>query len=220
MNQPCYLLLFIFVAAGIVFDDANSQDRGRHSPDETYLFYLHGRIVEDAGPTPTHPRFGLYDYPAIVEALGSRGATVVSEVRKSATETDQYARKTIENIEKLISEGVSPGQIIVAGFSKGGGIAIQISRLLGRPEVRYVLLAACSDWISSSPDLHLTGRVFSIYEATDEIGTSCKKLADRGVGVTSFEELRISTGKEHGAFYLPRPAWVAPLLGWVHDDGA
>ena len=219
-NQPCYRLLFIFIAAGIVFDDANAQDHGRNSADETYLFYLHGRIIEDAGPTPTHPKFGLYDYPAIVEALGSRGATVVSEVRKSGTEMDQYARKTIENIEKLISEGVSPGQIIVAGFSKGGGIAIQISRLLGRPEIRYVLLAACSGWIASFPDLYLTGRVFSIYEATDEMGTSCKDLADRGSGVTSFEELRISTGKEHGAFYLPRPVWVVPLLARVHGDGA
>ena len=151
-NQPCYRLLFIFIAAGIVFDDANAQDRGRNSADETYLFYLHGRIIEDAGPTPTHPKFGLYDYPAIVEALGSRGATVVSEVRKSGTEMDQYARKTIENIEKLISD--------------------------------------------------------------------CKDLADRGSGVTSFEELRISTGKEHGAFYLPRPVWVVPLLARVHGDGA
>ena len=41
------------------------------------VFYLHGRIVEDEGSRPVHERFGLYDYPAIVEALGADGATVV-----------------------------------------------------------------------------------------------------------------------------------------------
>lgn len=44
-------------------------------------------------------------------------------------------------------------------------------------------------------------------------------LAASGDAVTSFEEMKISTGKGHGAFYLPRPIWVEPLLGWVHGDG-
>ena len=44
-------------------------------------------------------------------------------------------------------------------------------------------------------------------------------LAARGDAVTSFAEMMISTGKEHGAFYPPRPIWVKPLLAWVHGDG-
>jgi hypothetical protein len=212
--------MMIVVATGILSSTSFSQDIESDPGDVIHLFYLHGRIIEDAGPTPTHPRYGLYDYPAVVEALGSRGAIVVSEVRASGTDTEQYARKTVADIEKLITDGISPEQIVVAGFSKGGGITIQTSRLLGRPGVRYVLLAACAGWISSYPDLRLTGRVLSIYEATDEIGTSCRDLAERGSDVVSFEELKISTGKEHGAFYLPRPVWVTPLLDWVHGDGA
>jgi hypothetical protein len=38
----------------------------------------------------------------------------------------------------------------------------------------------------------------------------CVFLAARDDAVTSFEEMRISTGKEHGPFYLPRPIWVRP----------
>jgi hypothetical protein len=212
--------MMILVATGILSSTTYSQDIESSPGDYIYLFYLHGRIIEDEGPTPTHPRYGLYDYPAVVEALGSRGAIVVSEVRASGTDTEQYARKTVADVEKLISDGISPAQIVVAGFSKGGGITIQTSRLLGRPGVRYVLLAACAGWNASDPDLRLSGRILSIVEVTDEIGPSCRNLAERGSDVVSFEELKISTGKEHGAFYLPRPVWVTPLLDWVHGDGA
>jgi len=220
MSKSRLLLFAVFLAAVVSFDLANTRASDDEPDTGTYLFYLHGRIIEDAGPTPMHPRYGLYDYPAIVDALGARGATVVSEIRASGTGIDEYARKTIADIEKLIEEGVSPDRIVVTGFSKGGGIGIQASHLLGRPDVRYVLLAACSDWISSYPDLRLSGRVFSIYEASDELGTSCSDLAGRGTTVKSFQELKISTGKEHGAFYLPRPIWVTPLLDWVHGDAS
>jgi hypothetical protein len=216
MRRILYPLLFIFLGAGVSAGDVDPRAGGTDTGDEIYLFYLHGRIVEDEGPTPTHPRYGLYDYPAIVEALGARGATVVSEVRASGTNASDYARKTSAQIEKLVGQGVPPGQIVVAGFSKGGGIAIQTSHLLGHPDVRYVVMASCAGWISSSPDLTLSGRVFSIYEASDELGTSCADLANRGSAVTTFQELRISTGKEHGAFYLPRAVWTTPLLNWVH----
>jgi len=216
MKKTSKQVLAVFLTAGFLSAGSIAQV----GEETIYLYYLHGRIIEDEGPTPTHPRYGLYDYPAIVEKFGSRGATVVTEVRASGTDADKYARKTVQDIENLIADGVSPGQIVVAGFSKGGGITIRVSGLLNRPEVRYVLLASCADWTSSSPDLQLTGRVLSIYEETDEIGFSCRFLADRGDDIVSFEEIKISTGKAHGAFYLPRPVWVKPLLDWVHGDGA
>ena len=34
-----------------------------------YIYYLHGRIVEDLGPRGVSPRFGAYDYPDIIAAL-------------------------------------------------------------------------------------------------------------------------------------------------------
>lgn len=216
MKKKIELVLAFVLTAGILATAPFAQDEN----ETIYLFYLHGRIIEEEGPMPTHSRFGLYNYPAIVETLGSRGASVESEVRASGTNVDEYAHKIVQDIEDLIADGIAPDRIVVAGFSKGGGITIRVSGLLGRPEVRYVLLASCAEWVSADPDLRLTGRVLSIYEETDEIGFSCQFLANRGDDIVSFEEIEISTGKGHGAFYLPRPVWVTPFLDWVHGNGA
>jgi hypothetical protein len=177
---------------------------------------LHGQIIEEQGPRPVHERWGLYDYPAVVDALGSSGARVISEVRARGTDVTHYANQVAEEIEALISDGVSPERIVVVGFSKGGGIAIFVSDRLNHPEIRFVLLAACSDWLSSVPDVRLTGHVLSVIEKSDTLGRSCKKLAQRNDELGSFQEVKIRTGKEHGAFYLPRQEWLDPVLDWIH----
>ena len=41
---------------------------------------------------------------------------------------------------------------------------------------------------------------------------SCAALAGRS-RLASFEEVAISTGKKHGAFYQRLPEWVGPLAG-------
>jgi len=179
------------------------------------IFYLHGRIVEEEGPRPVHPRFGLYDYPAIVEALGVDGATVVSEVRDSGTKEYEYAQLIVDHIEKLIANGSTPEGITVVGFSKGGSIAIYTSWLLDRADVNFVFIAACADWISAFAELTISGNIFSIYEESDKLAGSCASLAGRNKDLSSFTELALSTGKEHGAFYLPADEWVEPLLDWI-----
>jgi hypothetical protein len=186
-------------------------------PAET-IFYLHGRIVEDEGPRPVHERFGLYDYPAIVDALGSEGATVVSEVRESGTNAYEYARTVAEKIEGMIANGTAPEDITVVGFSKGGSIAIFTSHFLSRPDVNFVFIAACADWLSSAPTLMVNGNILSIYEESDGLAGSCVSLASRNENLSSFTELATTTGNEHGAFYLPDDGWVKPLLAWI-DGG-
>jgi hypothetical protein len=113
-----WLLLLLVLAlparAGTILTDIpDSPD-----PAKTHLIYLHGRIVENAGPRPTDPRYGLYDYPAVLEALASRGAVVVSAQRAPKTDMDQYAGVVVSQVEKLIERGVPPGNIVVVGFSK------------------------------------------------------------------------------------------------------
>jgi hypothetical protein len=70
------------------------------------------------------------------------------------------------------------------------------------------------------PQIRLTGRVFSVFEASDDMGASCRPLAEQAERPTSFEEVRISTGKMHGAFYMPLTEWVDPVLDWVHGSEA
>lgn len=43
---------------------------------------------------------------------------------------------------------------------------------------------------------------------------SCAALAQRS-RLASFEEVAISTGKQHGAFFEPRPEWINPLKVWI-----
>ncbi len=186
---------------------------------EPTVFYLHGRIIEEKGVRPVHPKFGLYDYPAVVAALGSRGANVISEARASGTVTDEYAKKTVTDIENLIAQGVAANQIVVVGFSKGGVIAIYVSNFLDNPDVRFVFMASCSRWISSQPQLRPTGHVLSVIEESDGIAGSCDELASRNKELGSFREITLSTGKQHGAFYVPRAEWLEPVLDYIHDNG-
>ena len=61
----------------------------------------------------------------------------------------------------------------------------------------------------------LTGEVLSIYEASDEIGGSCKPVVDRSPDVKRFSEIRLETGLGHGMLYRPLPEWVKPAAAWA-----
>lgn len=184
-------------------------------PHKTYVFYLHGKIIEDAGPRPIDKRFGIYDYPAVLSALNGRGAQIISEQRASNTDGYQYAGRVVAQIERLLRAGIPAAQIVVIGFSKGGNIALHVASYLHRPQVRFVLLAACYNHLEES-HLRLSGRLFSVIENSDTLaGMSCQPYTSAAEPGSTFEELQISTGRSHGAFYQPLEAWVEPVLNWI-----
>jgi hypothetical protein len=57
--------------------------------------------------------------------------------------------------------------------------------------------------------------VLSIYETSDDLGRSCRSLAEASTSVSSFEEIALSTGRQHGAFYAADPAWLDPVIEWI-----
>ncbi|MCB1037509.1 MAG: alpha/beta hydrolase [Acidobacteria bacterium] len=181
-------------------------------PGARYLFYLHGRIIEDEGERPTSPAFGVYEYRKILEQLSAAGFVVISEARASGTDVQEYAGRVLEQIRRLGGAGVPPGAISVVGFSKGSGIVQWVSDRLAEEEVSFVLLGSCGG--PPDPRIHLTGRVLAVREESDEISGSCAKLFSQSRGVTASEEIVISTGKRHGAFYEPREEWLRPTLAW------
>jgi hypothetical protein len=213
LRISAFLLLLtpaVIAQSGPILDKVPEHpDRGAR-----YVIYLHGRIIEDQGPRPTHERWGVYEYRKILETLAPAG-TVISEQRRSGTDMDQFAEHVARQVRTLIAAGVPPEHITVVGFSKGGGIAIRTSARLKNDKVNFVFLAACGNGDFSASDLDVRGRILSIYEASDEAGRSCAQLFAKSKSTGERKEIRIATGGGHGAFYRPRQEWTTPVLAWI-----
>ncbi len=187
----------------------------RLDPRTRYVIYLHGRIIEDKGPRPTHETWGVYEYRKILDTLAAAGFGVISEQRRSGTDMDEFAEHVAQQVRSLIAGGVPAERITVIGFSKGGGIAIRTSDRLKNDKVNFVFLASCGDGSFSDSKLDVRGRILSVYEASDEIGRSCAQLFARSKGAGERKEIAIAIGGGHGAFFRPRKEWTVPMLAWV-----
>lgn len=71
------------------------------NPDSTrsYLFYLHGLIVEEAGIRPKSVEHGYYEYELILDALAREGFVVISEARKKAQGLSPMPKKLFPRSE-------------------------------------------------------------------------------------------------------------------------
>lgn len=103
----------------------------------------------------------------------------------------------------------------MVGFSEGGATAIIASVLLREPEMSIVFLGACGGWVTGRSEIGVRCRLLSIYEGSDELGTSCAPLAQQGRAPRSFREVRIRTKGRHGAFYRVREE--GPLLQFLEQ---
>jgi len=103
-----------------------------------YLFYLHGKIIEDQGIPAVSPDYGEYEYKAILEKFSSYGFVVISEKRVKNTDGMEYAKRTTEQVTALLKAGVPAKNITIVGASKGAGITIFVSHLLKNEEINYI----------------------------------------------------------------------------------
>ena len=186
------------------------------NPNESYVFYIHGAIMETEGADAVSPEFGLYEFSEILEYFAGSGYNVIGEIRGPTPDTEQYADHIIESVKSLQSQGVPSTQIALMGFSKGAGITLDASSRLDDPNVKYVLIGICGDWLDR--DLVLTGKVLSLYEESDPYGSSCQELADRSPELVEFKEIVFTTGKSHGTFYTADPLWMDPVIDWLDNQ--
>lgn len=209
--MPRSTLLSLFLLALLA-----TPAQGQAAP--RYVIYLHARIVEDAGiRRPTDPTFGTYEYDAILDSLRRPGFVVLSEQRPPRTNSDSFAAHVAQQVDSLLRLGVAPEAITVIGFSKGGWIAILASSRLHNPAISFVFMGACGPWAFERPDLHVTGRLLSLYETSDSLGVSCAPMfARRGAG-SQVREIALSRGLGHGTFFQPRAAWLAPAMAWANQ---
>lgn len=190
----------------------------RIDPNASYVFYSHGFIVEGDNPRPEHPKWGVYDFPDVVLGLSDPSFQLIAYHRAKNTDPDAFASKLVDDVHALMRAGVTPQRITLIGFSRGGAITIQVSSQLAREDLNFVILAGCGTYLESKPELKLHGTVYSVREVSDHLVGSCKTLVERSPGVIGFSELVIDTGKEHGAFYQPRPEWIDPVKSWIKRD--
>jgi len=193
-------------------------------PTKRYMFYLHGRILEDQGILAVSPEFGEYRYEEILKTLQSYGFEVISEQRPRNANTWEYAQRTARQVADLLTAGVPPGSITIVGASKGASIAAIASDLVGNPEVNYVLLGTChqtlvDEW--KQEGLILSGNVLSIYDyKDDEYSGSCEELFNlaEGKGLSRHNEIVLQVGTGHGILYQPLPEWVLPTVQWADQE--
>ena len=191
-------------------------------PSAKYLFYLHGRIIEDQGIPAISPEYGEYKYADILSALQSHGFVVISERRPKDTDVELYAGGLIDQVESLVDSGVPPSSITVVGASKGASIAVIVSNLVHNSDLNYVLLGSCNpdmvrDWVAAGRTLN--GNVMSIYDfADDEFSGSCQDLftLSEGRGLGRHEEIVLQVGAGHGVLYQPLDEWILPTVQWAN----
>jgi predicted esterase len=182
---------------------------------ERYVIFSHGLIAEGNDPRPMHPTRGVYDLPAIRDALFMNGNfNLISHQREKNTEMKPYIDKLESWVRGLMEAGVPASRITLVGFSRGGHLTAYTSGRLAQVGINTAIMGACRNGeIPREPPLELGGHVLSIYETTDEVG-SCIKLSERGQ-LKSFKEVAITTGKGHAAFFVPRGEWINPLRQWI-----
>lgn len=193
-------------------------------PTKRYMFYLHGKILEDQGIPAVSPEFGEYRYEEILTTLQSYGFEVISEQRPKNANTLEYAQRTAMQVADLLTAGVPPGSITVVGASKGATIAAVTSDLVGNPEVNYVLQGTChqtlvDEW--KQEGLILSGNVLSIYDyEDDEYSGSCEQLFNlaEGRGLSHHNEIVLQVGTGHGILYQPLLEWVFPTVQWANQQ--
>ena len=181
----------------------------------SYLFYLHGRIIETQGIRPTDPRYGVYEYEEILRTLAAKGFAVISEARAKDTDVNQYANKVVQQVNTLINTGVPPSHITVLGASKGALITMRVSTLLRNKDVNFVLMSNCNDWVDRNFQIDLYGNVLSIYDINDEFGQTCQKFFDKASGLNRRKEVVLKVGTGHAVLYKPLKEWVDLVVEWA-----
>ncbi|MBC3759804.1 hypothetical protein H7U19_15430 [Hyunsoonleella sp. SJ7] len=184
---------------------------------DSYLFYLHGGVVQAQGIPAVSEYFGSYEYLAILDSLSNYRTNIISEVRPKDSTIEGYGQKIFVQVDSLLNMGILPEKITVVGASLGAYMTVEASLQVNNPSVNYVLIGLCSD---SAVDRfrkynrQFKGRFLSIYESSDAKG-SCSVLFEELSPASSFDEIRLNMGIDHSFLFKPYDDWVKPMMKWI-----
>jgi len=196
------------------------------NPAARYLIYIHGVRPENFPLSEPHPTRGLFEYQNILNAFAATGFEVISELRTEKTNPRRFARtRILAQVKSLIAAGVPPQNITVAGFSKGGTIAMVVASQARQPKLNIVNMAGCgkgqfrkayANFLANDAS-KLSGRMLSIYDQADKIAGTCQELSDKAPRMT-FQEEVLTVGRGQGTFFAPRAVWVDRVVAWAKGE--
>ncbi len=189
------------------------------SKKEKYLFYLHGGVVQSQGLPAVSSYYGKYEYLAIIDSLDNYDFTIISEVRPKDTDDKAYGKKIANEVDSLLTLGVSPKNIVIVGASLGAYMTLEAALIIENPNIKYALLGLCSDYAVghfTEYSQQLKGDFLSIFEKSDS-KQSCQGIFESNSTDAQFEELELNLGVDHAFLFKPYDEWVIPLIKWASD---
>lgn len=148
------------------------------------------------------------------------GLTIISEKREGNVNAREYAEGIVTQIDSLLTGGIEPGKITVAGTSKGGYIAQYVSTLANNPDLNFVFIASFrnSD-LENIPEINFCGNILTIYEKSDPFGVSAiGRKENSSCEIKNFEEIELNTKMGHGFLFKPLDEWIEPTIKWANGN--
>jgi hypothetical protein len=183
-----------------------------------YLFYLHGGVVTVLGDNAINngaPEWGPYEYSNILDSLRVRGFYVISERRLQGVEDSSYAAKICRQTDSLLKAGVPAQRIFVVSASAGWAVSYRVSHQLKNDSLHFVKIGGCRpDDYKEVENSELHGHFLSVIEKSDPRGP-CDNLFGMQKHITSYKQVELNTGLNHGFFYKGRKEWIDPIVAWA-----
>ncbi len=193
------------------FDNENIQT------EKNYLFFLHNISLENDGFPSTHDRFGENQYWDILNKLQTGNTVVVSELRPTGADVEEYAQHVLDQVNQLINYGVPANQIKIVGASKGAYIATLVSHRAKNSDLKFVLAAGCSTGVVDymlDNNIHLYGDVLTIRDKSDELAGSCENIFQSSNFLGQNDELILELDLGHGLIFKSLNEWITPAIRW------
>lgn len=224
LKAPAATIAAILLASACTRPDATADpyafDPNAGDAEARYVFYAHGKIIEDQGRAAVSEEFGAYEYEGILEALSAGGLTVFSEIRPKDADAEYYAGRIAERASALIANGVPASHITIIGASKGAYIAALAASDTKAP-VNAVLIASCNQQINDAlikNGVRFTGRVLAIRDRADaEFAGSCADVFEASPDMIESSEIITMLDVGHGLVYRPYPEWTEPATDWAKE---
>lgn len=215
MKKHCHLIILSFTILFSIISFGQKKNN-----DQSYIFFLHNKFVEEHNLNESHPEYGKAEYNEILNSFRKDNFIVLSEIRSKNTNVPNYAKKIVKQIQKLLKKGVAPNKITVIGTSKGGYIAQYVSTYLANPNVNFVFIGCFNNSeIEEMPEINFCGNILTIYEKTDIFGVSAIRRKETSkLKINHFKEVELNTGLKHGFLFKALDGWIVPCKKWASGN--